>query len=106
MHKTGTMNFGGTVATAGGIVFVAATADEKIRAFETHSGRELWEYQLPAGGYATPSVYVINGKQYIVIPGGGGCKNARKSGVSIMAVALPDEREEPPSANASCQATE
>jgi quinoprotein glucose dehydrogenase len=42
---------------------------EKIRAFETHSGRELWGYQLPAGGYATPSVYVINGKRSIVIAG-------------------------------------
>ena len=86
------MNFGGAVATAGGIVFIAATADEKIRAFESHSGRELWEYQLPAGGYATPSVYVINGKQYVVIAAGGGGKNATKSGDSIIAFALPDQQ--------------
>ena len=44
------MNFGGAVATAGGVVFIAATADEKFRAFESHSGRVLWEYQLPAAG--------------------------------------------------------
>ena len=50
IRNTGTMNFGGAVATAGGLLFIAATADEKIRAFETHSGRVLWEYQLPAGG--------------------------------------------------------
>src|SRR3954451_9910593 len=106
IHNTGTMNFGGAVATAGGIVFVAATADEKIRAFESHSGRELWEYQLPAGGYATPSVYVINGKQYVVIATGGGGKNATKSGDSIIAFGLPDERQEPPSANANSQATD
>ena len=97
------MNFGGAVATAGGIVFIAATADEKIRAFETHSGRELWEYQLPAGGYATPSVYVINGKQYVVIAAGGGGKNATKSGDSIIAFALPDQQEEAPSANPTGQ---
>jgi quinoprotein glucose dehydrogenase len=106
VHNTGTMNFGGAVATAGGIVFVAATADEKIRAFEAHSGRELWEYQLPAGGYATPSVYVINGKQYVVIAAGGGGKNATKSGDSIIAFALPDEQEESPSANRTNQAAD
>jgi glucose dehydrogenase len=50
IHNTGTMNFGGAVATAGGVVFIAATVDEKIRSFfETHSGRVLWQYQLPAG---------------------------------------------------------
>ena len=54
IRNTGSMNFGGAVATAGGLIFVAATADEKIRAFEKHTGRVLWEHQLPAGGYATP----------------------------------------------------
>ena len=83
------MNFGGAVATAGGLIFIAATADEKIRAFEKHSGRVLWEYQLPAGGYATPSVYMLNGRQYVAIAAGGGGKNATKSGDSIIAFALP-----------------
>ncbi|HEY3455705.1 MAG TPA: family 16 glycoside hydrolase [Bryobacteraceae bacterium] len=90
IHNTGTMNFGGAVATAGGVVFIAATADEKIRAFESYSGRVLWEYQLPAGGYATPSVYVINGQEYVAIAAGGGGKNATKAGDSIIAFALPD----------------
>jgi quinoprotein glucose dehydrogenase len=106
IRNTGTMNFGGAVATAGGVVFIAATADEKIRAFESHSGRELWEYQLPAGGYATPSVYVINGKQYVVIAAGGGGKNATKSGDSIIAFALPDEQEEEPSATPAGQSSD
>ena len=90
IRNTGTMNFGGAVATAGGVIFIAATADEKIRAFESHSGRVLWEFQLPAGGYATPSVYMVGGKQYIAIAAGGSGKNATKSGDAIIAFALPD----------------
>jgi quinoprotein glucose dehydrogenase len=90
IRNTGTMNFGGAVATAGGLVFVAATADEKIRAFESRTGRLLWEHQLPAGGYATPSVYMIDGRQFVVIAAGGGGKNATRSGDSIVAFALPD----------------
>ena len=95
IRNTGTMNFGGAVATAGGVLFIAATADEKIRAFETHSGRVLWESRLPAGGYATPSVYMVNGKQYVAIAAGGGGKNATKSGDSIVAFALPEEPDGP-----------
>ena len=90
IRNTGTMNFGGAVATAGGVIFIAATADEKIRAFESHSGRVLWEFQLPAGGYATPSVYMVGGKQYVAIAAGGSGKNATKSGDAIIAFALPD----------------
>lgn len=91
VRNTGAKNFGGPVATAGGIIFIAATPDEKIRAFETHSGRLLWEYKLPAGGYATPSVYRIDGKQYVVIAAGGGGKNGTPYGDSIIAFALPEE---------------
>jgi quinoprotein glucose dehydrogenase len=89
IRHTGSLNFGGAVATAGGLILVAATADEKIRAFEKHSGRVLWEHQLPAGGYATPSVYMIDGRQYVAIAAGGSGKNATKSGDSIVAFALP-----------------
>lgn len=90
IRNTGAKNFGGPVATAGDVVFIAGTPDEKIRAFSTHSGDVLWEYQLPAGGYATPSVYMIDGKQYVVIAAGGGGKNGTKYGDSIIAFALPD----------------
>ena len=92
IRNTGSLNFGGAVATAGGLIFVAATADEKIRAFEKATGRVLWEYQLPAGGYATPSVYMVDGRQYIAIAAGGSGKNATKSGDSIIAFALPANR--------------
>lgn len=91
IRNTGSMNFGGPVGTAGGLVFIAATPDEKIRAFEKHSGRVLWEYPLPAAGYATPSVYMIDGRQYVAIAAGGGGKNATKSGDAILAFALPKE---------------
>lgn len=94
IRNTGTLNFGGAVATAGGVIFVAATADEKIRAFEKHSGRVLWEHQLPAGGYATPSVYMVDGREYVVIAAGGSGKNATKSGDSIIAFALPQPEDD------------
>ena len=94
VRNTGAKNFGGPVATAGGLLFIAATPDEKIRAFDTHTGQILWEYKLPAGGYATPSVYVIDGKQYVVIAAGGGGKNGTKYGDSIIAFALPENANE------------
>ncbi len=84
---TGTENYGGPVATAGGLIFIAATKDEKIRAFDKDTGEMLWEHQLPAGGYATPSTYEVEGKQYIVIACGGG-KMETKSGDSYLAFAL------------------
>lgn len=88
IRNTGTRNFGGPLLTAGGLIFIAATADEKIRAFEKYSGTLLWEHQLPAGGYATPATYELNGTQYIVIAAGGGGKNGTKFGDSILAFAL------------------
>ena len=99
IHNTGTMNFGGAVATPGGVLFIAATADAKIRAFATNSGRELWESQLPAGGYATPSVYMVDGREYVAIAAGGGGKNATKSGDAVVAFALPEKQETSESRN-------
>jgi len=85
---TGTENYGGPVVTAGGLVFIAATRDEKFRAFDARSGKCLWEVKLPAGGYATPATYQVNGKQYVVITCGGG-KMGTKSGDSYVAYSLP-----------------
>ena len=68
---TGTDNYGGPVVTAGGLVFIGATRDERIRAFDKKTGKVVWEYQLPAGGYATPISYEVEGKQYIAIAAGG-----------------------------------
>ena len=90
IRDTGTRNFGGAAAAAGGVIFVGATADEKFRAFDTETGETLWEYQLPYGGYATPSIYEIEGKQYVVICAAGGRKVGTPSGDAIIAFALPE----------------
>ena len=84
---TGTENYGGPLVTKGGLVFIAATKDEKIRAFDKKTGKVVWQAQLPYAGYATPAAYEIDGKQYIVIACGGG-KIGSKSGDSYVAFAL------------------
>jgi quinoprotein glucose dehydrogenase len=86
---TGTENYGGPVVTKGGLVFIAATKDAKIRAFDKKTGKVLWEAELPVPGYATPAVYAINGRQYVVIACGGG-KIGSKSGDEYIAFALPE----------------
>ena len=88
IHNTGTKNFGGPIATAGGLVFIAATPDEKIRAFDQQDGRLLWEHQLPAAAYATPSTYMIDGVQYLVVVCGGGGKLQTPLGDAVVAFAL------------------
>ena len=85
---TGTRNYGGPVVTAGGLLIIAASSDEKLRIFDKSSGQLLWQYQLPSAGYATPSTYQINGKQYIVISCGGG-KLGTAAGDQYLAFALP-----------------
>lgn len=85
---TGTENYGGPVVTAGGLIFIAASKDEMIRAFDQKTGRVLWQHPLPAGGYATPATYAVNGRQYVVIACGGG-KMGTKSGDAYVAFALP-----------------
>lgn len=86
---TGTESLGGTIVTAGGLIFIGGSKDEKFRAFDKTNGKVLWEYNLPAGGYATPSTYAVNGKQFVVIAAGGGGKLATKSGDAFVAFALP-----------------
>ena len=86
--KTGTENYGGPVVTASGLIFIAGTMDEHIRAFDKDTGEEIWKHKLPAGGYATPSVYEVNGKQYVAIACGGG-KMGTKPGDYYLAFALP-----------------
>ena len=84
---TGTENYGGPAVTAGGLVFIAATSDAKIRAFNKRTGKLLWEFELPACGFATPAIYAVDGKQYLVIACGGG-KLKQKSGDSYLAFSL------------------
>src|SRR5262249_29767718 len=62
--KTGTINLGGPMVTAGGLVFSAAGMDNRIHGFDAATGDELWSFELPAGGQATPMTYTLNGKQY------------------------------------------
>lgn len=88
--NTGTDNYGGAIVTKNGLLIIAATTyDNKIRAFNKLNGTLLWEATLPAAGNATPSTYMVNGKQFLVIACGGG-KNGAKSGGTLVAFALPD----------------
>src|SRR3984957_5465076 len=86
---TGTVNFGGPIVTAGGVVFTAASMDNMMHAFDAESGKEIWSYELPAGGEGTPMTYVVGGKQYVVIAAGGHGKLGTKQGDYVVAFALP-----------------
>jgi quinoprotein glucose dehydrogenase len=86
--RTGTETFGGSIVTAGGLVFIAGTKDERIHAFDKQTGQLLWEHPLPAGGYATPSTYQVNGRQYVVIAAGGAGKLQTKAGDAFVAFSL------------------
>ena len=79
---------GGPIVTASGLVFIAASLDDRIRAFSTDSGKRLWEMKLPAGGQATPMTYTIAGRQYLVIAAGG-YKGDSTRGDYLIAYALP-----------------
>jgi quinoprotein glucose dehydrogenase len=87
---TGTDSYGGAIVTRNGLLLIAATTyDDKIRAFDKRTGALLWEAKLPAAGNATPSTYMVGGRQYLVIACGGG-KNGAPSGGTYVAFALPD----------------
>lgn len=88
--KTGTQNYGGPVVTASGLLFIAGTEDGKIRAFDKRNGELLWEADLPAAAFATPSIYEVDGKQYLVVACGGTKLNT-PGGDSYIAFALPDD---------------
>jgi quinoprotein glucose dehydrogenase len=86
---SGMVNLGGAFTTASGLVFIGATLDAYVRAFDVETGRELWKYKLPAGGKATPMTYLgADGRQYVVISAGGDGKVWGKAD-SVMAFALP-----------------
>lgn len=85
---TGSQNLGGATVTAGGLVFVAGTEDERIRAFDADTGAELWSAKLPFAGTAAPAVYEVGGRQYVVITSTGGGRVGGKSGVGDAYVAF------------------
>lgn len=87
ISPTGTDNYGGPLVTASGLLFIGATPDKKFRALDKRTGKLLWETILPAAGFASPSTYAVNGKQYVVIACGGG-KLKSKSGDRYVAFAL------------------
>jgi quinoprotein glucose dehydrogenase len=85
---TGTENHGGPVVTAGGLLFIAATYDQNLRAFDIKTGKVVWQYKLPFGAVATPITYMKNGRQYVAIAAGGG-KYGLTRGDTYLAFALP-----------------
>lgn len=90
MKNTGTETYGGPIVTAGGLVFIGATVyDRKFRAFDSRSGKLLWEVELPFAGVATPSTYMINGRQYVVIAASGARDPKGPAGGTYVAFSLP-----------------
>jgi quinoprotein glucose dehydrogenase len=89
--EIGVPNQGGSIVTASGLVFVAASTDAALRAFDTTTGEKLWQQRLPAGGQATPLTYRLqrNSKQYVVIAAGGHGLLETTLGDSVVAYALP-----------------
>ncbi len=86
--QTGAESYGGPLLTASGLLFIAGTADRKLRVYAAKTGKLLWQTLLPAAGFATPSTYQVNGKQYVVVACGGGKLNASKGDV-YLAFSLP-----------------
>lgn len=97
VHNTGTVNLGGSIATAGGLVFIGATNDKRFRAFDSKSGKLLWEATLEASGHTNPMTYMgRDGRQYVALmaSGGGGFLGGGTSN-SLVAFALPDVPRKP-----------
>lgn len=90
--KIGTPNNGGSVLTAGGLIFIAATTDDKFRAIDIETGETVWETTLPAGGQTNPMTYEVDGRQYVAIAPGGHHFMETKIGDEVIAYALPEKR--------------
>jgi glucose dehydrogenase len=90
LTDTGTENYGGPIVTAGGVLFIGATVyDRKLRAFDAKTGKLLWQGDLPFAGNATPSTYMVDGKQYVVIAASGSRDPKGPQGAAYVAFALP-----------------
>ena len=85
----GAESYGGPVVTATGLIFIGATPDRKIRAYDVNDGKMLWQADLPAAGFATPAMYSVDGQQYVVIAAGGG-RMGPPSGTEYIAFSLPN----------------
>jgi quinoprotein glucose dehydrogenase len=102
LRNAGAANMGGSIVTAGGLVFIAATTDSRFRAFDSRTGKELWMTRLDATGDAVPMTYLgRNGKQYVVITAGGTnrfrmlARTADQTADALIAFALPDGPQTP-----------
>ena len=93
--KTGTPTIGGSLVTSGGVLFIGATMDKYLRAFNASTGEELWQGRLPAGGFATPMTYDYKGTQYVVISAGGHGQLGVAPGDSLVAFRLAGPGESP-----------
>ena len=92
LANTGSENYGGPLVTAGGVVFIGATNfDRKFHAFDSRSGKLLWDTTLPFSGNATPITYEAGGRQFVVIAAGGRNRpgTPQVSGGVYVAFALP-----------------
>lgn len=90
VHDTGALNIGGSIATAGGLVFIAATNDQRFRAFDSRTGKELWSAVIDGSGHATPITYLgKDGREYVVIAAGGGGYFGSRPADALVAFALP-----------------
>lgn len=90
-QSLGSVNLGGAIVTGGGLVFIGATLDQELRAFDVENGQELWHAKLPAGAKATPMTYAVHGRQYVAIAAGGDGAYFGKSD-EIVVFALPAAR--------------
>ncbi len=97
VHNTGTANLGGSIATAGGLVFIAATNDARFRAFDSKSGKLRWEVELEANGHTNPITYMgRDGRQYVALmASGGGAFLGGPVSNTLVAFALPDVSRKP-----------
>jgi quinoprotein glucose dehydrogenase len=91
--KTGAPNIGGSIVTAGGLVFIGGTNDRRLRAFDARTGDELWESRLEASAHATPMTFLgpRTGRQFVVVAAGGGGSFSRDQADVMAAYALPAE---------------
>ena len=91
IENTGSENYGGPVLTESGLLFIGATLfDRKFRAYDAATGELLWEYEMPYAGMATPAVYMVDGRQYIVIATSNSRNDRAKQGSAYIAFALPE----------------
>ena len=91
LPPTGAPNLGGTIVTAGGLVFIGATNDSRFRAFDKDTGKELWVTKLPASAHATPLTFLgkKTAKQFVVVAVGGGNKYNKEYSDTLVAFSLP-----------------